>query len=501
MVQLKKILRDVHGYVIRGSQEVSISGISLDSKKIEPGNLFIAKKGRSHDGNHYLDEAIKNGAVAIVTDCFEPSLKNVVQIIHSNISEIESTLINNFFENPSNHLLVVGITGTNGKTTTTFIIKSLLDYFIGSCGLIGTIEYIIGEKKYPAKFTTPDVVTNHKLLREMVKDDCKAVVMEVSSHGLNQERVAKIDFDIAIFSNLTIDHLDYHGTIENYAACKKRFFDQLGKQSSNKKMEKWAIVNQDSPWSSYMTKDCEANILTYGIEKFADLQATEIVLESHGTKAKICYQGQTKDCFWPLVGRFNVYNCLAAMAAVLVQGIAFERVVKRMSEIPFVRGRLQPVKNKLGLNIYVDFAHTGDALANSLQTLGNIISERGKLIVVFGCGGDRDPLRRTEMAKAGELYADICIVTSDNPRSEDPKKICSDIMSGFAKPDRHIVELDRTIAIKRAIEMANHNDIILIAGKGHESYQIFADRTIEFDDCQVATQICSELSSFCQEFN
>lgn len=494
MMKLKKLLKDISGYQVKGSKDILITGVTANSKVVSWGNLFIAKKGKTHDGVHYIPEAIKAGAAAIVTDLFDPSLKQTVQIIHPNVASIESALVANYYQHPSQEMFMVAITGTNGKTTTSFVIKNLLDRFIGPCGLIGTIEYIVGEQRYQATHTTPDVASNHKMLREMVNQGCRSAVMEVTSHALDQGRVDKIDFDVAIFSNLTLDHLDYHGSMENYAAAKKRLFDQLGKETK-KKRAKWAIVNQDSPWSSRMVESCSANILSYGIENRADLQASHISLEKHGTRAKVTYQGQTIDCYWPLVGRFNVYNCLAAMAVGLSQNIPLEVIVSHISQISFVRGRLQPVENHLGLKIYVDFAHSDDALSNVLQTLKEVQVAKGRLIVVFGCGGDRDRSKRPKMAKACENYADLCIVTSDNPRSEDPHKICEEIITGFTKSGIYQVEVDRKAAIQKAVEIAQPDDIILIAGKGHETYQIFAHKTIEFDDCKIATDICAQLAS------
>jgi UDP-N-acetylmuramoyl-L-alanyl-D-glutamate--2,6-diaminopimelate ligase len=495
MMKLKKLLKDISGYQVKGSKDILITGVTANSKVVSWGNLFIAKKGKTHDGVHYIPEAIKAGAAAVVTDLFDPSLKQAVQVIHPHVASIESALVANFYRHPSQEMFMVAITGTNGKTTTSFVIKNLLDRFLGPCGLIGTIEYIVGEQRYQATHTTPDVASNHKMLREMVNQGCRSAVMEVTSHALDQGRVDKIDFDVAIFSNLTLDHLDYHGSMENYAAAKKRLFDHLGKEMSKKRGAKWAIVNRDSPWSSYMVENCSANILSYGIENRADLQASHVCLEKHGTRAKVTYQGQTVDCYWPLVGRFNVYNCLAAMAVGLSQNIPLEAIVDHMSQIAFVRGRLQPVENHLGLKIYVDFAHSDDALSNVLQTLKEVQVAKGKLIVVFGCGGDRDRSKRPKMAKACENYADLCIVTSDNPRSEDPHKICEEIITGFTKPGIYQIELDRKAAIQKAVESARPDDIILIAGKGHETYQIFAHKTIEFDDCKIATDICAQLAS------
>lgn len=494
-MKLKEILKDIPECQVKGSAEILISGISANSKMMAPGHLFIAKKGKTFDGSHFIHEALQSGAIAIAADRFDPSLEHVVQIIHPDISFLEGALAANYYRHPSRELLMVGMTGTNGKTTTSYLIKDLLDKFAGPCGLIGTIEYLIGLHRYQATRTTPDVVTNQKMLREMIKQGCRSAVMEVTSHALDQERVAKIDFDIAIFSNLTLDHLDYHGTMEAYGRAKRKLFDNLGKEKIGRPGGKWAIVNQDSSWSQYMLQGCLAKTLTYGIDQTADLQASNICLGQEGTKAQISYQGQKLACTWSLAGRFNVYNCLAAMAVALTQEIPLEAIVDHMSHMKFVRGRLQPVDNCLGLKIYVDFAHSDDALLNVLATLKEILPAGGRLIAVFGCGGDRDRSKRPKMAEACEKYADRAIVTSDNPRSENPQQICQEIIAGFSKSAVYEVECDRKAAIQRAIEMAGPEDLILIAGKGHETYQIFADKTIEFDDCKVAAVICTQLAS------
>lgn len=494
-MKLKKLFKDITHYEIKGSKEILITGLTSNSKFVGPGNLFIAKKGKTFDGSQYIPEALRAGAAAIVTDLYDPSLKQVVQVIHPTPNLIESHLASAFYDNPSQKLLMVGITGTNGKTTTSFVVKSLLENWAGTCGLIGTIEYIVGKQRYQATHTTPDVVTNQKLLGEMVDQGCRSAVMEVSSHALDQGRVDQIDYDVAIFTNLTLDHLDYHGTMEKYGESKRMLFQNLGKIKS-KKGPKWAIVNQDSPWTPHLLKGCTANILSYGIENPSDLQATNIELSQHGTKALINYQGKSQPCFWPLVGRFNIYNCLAAMGVALSQNIPLDIAAHYLSKIGFVRGRLQPVPNALDLKIYVDFAHSDDALTNVLGTLKES-QANGRLIVVFGCGGDRDKSKRPKMAQAAEKFADICFITTDNPRTEDPIQICEEIVKGFTRPNLYEVVLDRKIAIQKAIEMATPDDCILIAGKGHEPYQIFAHKTIEFDDVKIAAEICNQMRKEC----
>lgn len=490
-MKLKKLLKEIPVNQVKGSKEVEITGVCSNSKLVAPGNLFIAKKGLIDDGAQYIPEAIAGGAVAIVTDIFDPTLKGVTQIIHTDVNTIEGLIAAHYYQFAANELFMVGVTGTNGKTTTSFLIKYLLDSLQSPCGLIGTIEYIIGKHRYQATRTTPDVTSNHKMLREMVLQECRSAVMEVTSHALVQGRVQNIDFDVAIFTNLTLDHLDYHHTMDNYCAAKNRLFTSLHpkKIKGKKNNTPVAIVNADSPWMEKVTAGCKAPVLKYGIEAEADLKATQIELSSSGTRFVLNYKGQAVPCQWPLVGRFNVYNCLAAVAVGLVRGESLEKVAGILEAFPAVPGRLEAVPNDLGLKIYVDFAHSDDALVNVLECLREL-KKGGKIITVFGCGGDRDHTKRPKMAQACEELSDVSIVTSDNPRSEDPEEICRMVVRGFKNKDNYLIEVDRRAAIEKAIDMATPDDIILIAGKGHETYQIFAHKTIEFDDRKVARQIC-----------
>ncbi len=494
-MKLKKLIKDIPVTEIKGSKEVEITGVCANSKLIAPGNLFIARKGRIEDGARFIPEAVAAGAAAILTDIYDPSLKSVTQVIHPQVSLIEGLIAAQYYQSPSHELYMVGVTGTNGKTTTSFLIKYLLDKIDLPCGLIGTIEYIIGQNRYQATRTTPDVSTNHKMLREMVLQGCKSAVMEVTSHALDQGRVMGIEYDVAIFTNLTLDHLDYHQTMENYCLAKNKLFCALDSKKAKKTFPKTAIVNADSPWHMKMIEGCPAKIFTYGIENAADLQATNMTLTSTGTRCLISYQGKSIACHWPLIGRFNVYNCLAALATGLTRGVALEKLAKLIQAFPPVSGRLEPIANSLGLKIYVDFAHSDDALSNVFECLKEL--KEGRIIVVFGCGGDRDRSKRAKMAQACEEFADISIVTADNPRSEDPADIAKEIIKGFSRKESYIIELDRKRAIEKAIDMATPKDIVLIAGKGHEPYQIFAHKTIEFDDRKVAGQICRSKSLIC----
>jgi UDP-N-acetylmuramoyl-L-alanyl-D-glutamate--2,6-diaminopimelate ligase len=491
MMKLKKLLKDIPDLQIKGPKEIEISGICSHSKLVSPGNLFIAKKGRTVEGVKYIPEAIQGGAAAILTDMYDPSIKGVTQVIHHDIASIEGLVAAQFNQFPSDQLFMVAITGTNGKTTTSYMIRHLLERYRGPCGLIGTIEYLIGSHSYQATHTTPDVSRNHRLLREIVNEECESAVMEVTSHGLDQGRVQYIDFDVAIFTNLTPEHLDYHKTMENYGKAKNILFRTLSKENKKKKFPKAAIINTDDPYAALVSEGCQADIMTYGIDKPADLQATNIQFAQSGTTFILNYQGQQYPCQVPIVGRYNVYNTLATIGCGLTQGFSLEGIIETLKTFDAVPGRLEAVPNNLGLNVYVDFAHTPDALDNVLKCLKEF--KKGKIITVFGCGGDRDAIKRPKMAEMVEKFSDLAVVTSDNPRSENPKTIIEQIVQGFKKSDSYIIEVDRREAISKAIEFATKEDIVLIAGRGHEPYQTFAFHTIEFDDRKVAAEICKQL--------
>ena len=479
-MKLKKLLKNTPDLVVKGSKEVEITGICNHSKMAAPGNLFVAKKGTFADGSHFIQEAIRAGAHVILTDLYDPFL-NVVQIIHPNVAEMEACLAAEYYQFPSKELPIIGITGTNGKTTCAYLIRQLLEANAMPTGLIGTVEWIIGKNHFTPTLTTPDVITNQKLFRDMIQQGCKAAVMEVSSHALDQNRVKQIDFKRAVFTNLTQDHLDYHKTMDNYAAAKRRLFQSLEGDAV-------AVFNLDDPAAAFMKDSCPVKAITYGMTAHADVQALNIQLSDKGTEFTVRAGQETVSMKTFLIGKFNVYNLLAAITVGLSFSISLEKCIESLQSFKGAPGRLQKIKNSLGLNIFVDYAHTDDALKNVLMTLKEI--SRGKIITVFGCGGNRDRSKRKKMGAVVEQYADVAIITNDNPRNEDPQEIAKEILQGFAHPERAIVELDRKEAIKKAIDRAQPKDLLLIAGKGHESYQIFAHQTLDFDDGKIAQQLC-----------
>lgn len=488
-MKLKKLIKDIEGLEVKGPKDIEISGICSDSRCVSPGNLFIALKGKNYDGAQFIPEAINSGAHAILTDLYDPSLKDIAQILCKDVKKIEADIAAAFYNHPSDQLYMVGITGTAGKTTVSYLIRHLLETLDGPSGLIGSIEYRIGKTTYPATHTTPDVVKVHKLLREMSDHKLKSAVMEVTSHALDQGRVKEVNFDAAIFTNLSHDHLDYHKDMETYADAKEKLFHMINQNHAHKKTT--AIVNADDPWSTRMLKQNFRPVLSYGIKNHADVRAVNIINEHNQTRFQAVFRGMNCQALLPLSGRFNVYNCLAALSLGISKGFSLYECVEALKTAPKVPGRLEMVDNKAGIFVFVDHAHKPGALQSTLESLKEIKTRQ--LITVFGCGGDRDPHKRPMMAECAEKYSDKVIVTSDNPRSEDPHAIIESIVKGF-KTSKYTIEPDRKKAIEQAIKEAKRDDIVLIAGKGHEAYQIFGHQKYPFDDRLVAQNYLETLS-------
>jgi len=464
-MKLKRLINQIHGLEIKGSKEVEITGLSTHSKSVAPGNLFVAKRGKKHDGTEFIADAVRAGASCILTDIYDPFLE-VTQLIHEDIPSIEAKLAAQFYNNPSQDLQIIGVTGTNGKTTVSFLVKYLFDRLHFPTGLVGTVEWIVGDHRFPSSMTTPDAITCQKLLRDMLLSGQKTAVLEVSSHGLDQGRALEIDFDFAIFTNLTEDHLDYHKDKASYKKAKEKLFSGLS-------ADKWAIFNGDDP-TEFQT---QAKRFTYGIGKNADLMAKNVELGAESTKFQIAFQGKEIPFKIGLVGKFNVYNVLAAVSVGLCRGFSLEQCAKALKTFKQIPGRMEKVRE----GIFVDFAHSEDALKHVLDTLNEV--KKGRLITVFGCGGDRDRSKRAKMGKIASKLSDVVILTNDNPRTEDPEKIIEDILEGFEITPR--IQLNREEAIRLALAEKRENDLVLIAGKGHEKEQILGDQTIPFDDREV----------------
>lgn len=465
-MKIRRLFKDLE-VEVRGSKELEIAGISSHSQVVSPGSLFIAKKGKTYNGSDFIPKAVDAGATAILTDIYNPFLGNVVQVIAPSVDELEPLLVKRYYDDPASSLFLVGITGTNGKTTTAYIIQHLL----GNCGLMGTIETIIGLQRLPAQLTTSDVVTNYKLLREMVDHKMESAVMEVTSHALDQGRVEGIEFDLGVFTNLSQDHLDYHGTMEAYKTAKMQLF----------KHAKQAIINQDDPIG--------LEGITYGIENDADFRATDMKYSLDGTEFTLHYQNKQYPFTTKLIGKYNVYNCLAAIAVGVYKNRRISTLQKKLAEFEGIPGRLERIVGSEGVHLFVDFAHTEEAMENVLTTLRPMTT--GRIITVFGCGGERDREKRPKMGRVVEQFSDHVIVTSDNPRSEDPIQICDEVAQGLKK--KHLIEVDRRSAIKKGIVMAEKGDIVLIAGRGHEPFQKIGGRLVPFDDREVAREIATTI--------
>jgi len=468
-MKLRKLFKDLD-VEIKGNRDVEVMGIFSHSQFVTPSSLFIAKKGKTFNGNTFISQAVEAGASAILTDIYNPFLKNVVQVIVSDVGAVEAKLAKRYYRDPASSLFLVGITGTNGKTTTAYLVRHLL----GSCGLMGTIEYIIGKQKLSAELTTADVITNYKVLRDMVDQNLQSAVMEVTSHALDQNRVEGIQFDLGVFTNLSHDHLDYHGSMKAYAATKMKLFNQV----------KESVINLDEG-------ELVSNIkgVSYAIDCAADFRGSDIEESLDGTQFNVRYCNRVYPFTTKLIGRHNVYNCLAAIAVAVRRGLRFPILQRRLAIFDGVPGRLESIPNTRGIYLFVDFAHTDRALENVLSTFKRM--KLGEIITIFGCGGERDIEKRAKMAHIAERFSDQIIVTSDNPRHEDPMQICLAISKNLTC--KYSIEVERRAALRRGISIAKKGDIVLIAGRGHEPFQKIAGRLIPFDDRKVAREILIEI--------
>lgn len=503
-MQLRHLLSKVSSVrQVRGLTDVEITSVCHDSRQAAPGALFVARRGGRTDGHDFLAQAIGRGAVALVVERLEavvtaategPHPVTVVEVGDSR--QALADLAAAFYGQPSHRLKVVGVTGTNGKTTTTFLLRHVLEHARLPCGLLGTVRYELGAGvSRPSARTTPESLEVQALLAEMRDAGCRAAVMEVSSHALALDRVRGVAFDAAVWTNLTQDHLDFHRDMAAYFEAKARLFLETLPASAVGKKRPTAVVNLDDRHGAQLLARLPKGlpVLTYGVGANAHFRASNFKTEFAGCSYQLDAQGRSFLVRLPLIGRFNILNSLAALTAAAAVGVPLREAVQALATAPAVPGRVQPVPVKRNFQVYVDYAHTPDALENVLHTLRELRPRR--LITVFGCGGDRDRAKRPLMGRAAAALSDFTIVTSDNPRREDPAAIVRDIEGGFrggngahAGGHSHEVVLDRREAIARAVTLAGPRDIVLIAGKGHEDYQEFADRTVPFDDVLVARQ-------------
>jgi UDP-N-acetylmuramyl-tripeptide synthetase len=480
---------------VKGNPAITIEQIAYDSRKVGPNSLFICLKGSTVDGHDFAGTAVTKGAVAILAEQEVNVPPDVTVIITPNVRLAMQTIVPYFFDYPSRGMRMIGITGTNGKTTTTYLIRSILREAGYRVGLIGTIQTMIGEQVLPVKNTTPDVLDLQDTLRKMADANMDYVVMEVSSHALALGRVAVCEFDVGVFSNLTQDHLDFHQTFENYIQAKAKLFDMLS-QSGQAKQGKTAVVNLDAVAADIMLKHADCATITYAIEKQdADIKASQIDISSKGAKFVISGKFGEQGLNLKITGDFNVYNAMAAIGAAMAEKVPLATIVRAIENAKSVPGRFEIVDAGQPFSVIVDYAHTPDGLENVLKTVRQFA--RRRVIVVFGCGGDRDKTKRPIMGRLAAQYAEVIIATSDNPRSEEPSVILSEIEVGIReaiRPKAHYeVIVDRREAIANALRAAQPEDVVVIAGKGHETYQVLKDKVIDFDDREVVREIIREM--------
>ena len=481
-MNLAKLLDGLNYKLIKGDIDREINKINYDSRKVQDKDVFVCIKGFESDGHKFVDSAIKKGAKVIICQDDININEDVTIIKFDDTRKALASIGANYYGRPSEKLEIIGITVTNGKTTTDFMIKSILESLGEKVGLIGTIANYIGDKQIKSERTTPESLELQELFCNMVNEGVKYCVMEVSSHSLELDRVYGVKFKTSIFTNLTRDHLDFHKTFENYYKAKYKLFERT----------EVSIINIDDKYGNRITKDLEKeninNYLTYSIKNNADIKAENEKLESMDIIFDLKVKDERKkNILLPIPGEYNVYNALGAIGACYSLGISLENIKKGLKEI-VVPGRCERVARKYNLpfEIIIDYAHTPDGLENILKTARQFT--KGNLISVFGCGGDRDKVKRPQMGKIGVDYSDIAIITSDNPRSEEPELIIKDVIQGIDK-DNFIKITSRYEAIEKAINIAKKDDVIVIAGKGHETYQILKDKTIHFDEREVIDEI------------
>jgi UDP-N-acetylmuramoyl-L-alanyl-D-glutamate--2,6-diaminopimelate ligase len=464
----------------------SVSGLDYDSRRVKPGWCFVAMRGETTDGNSHIDDALQAGAVAVVSDCLPPRGDVAwAQVTHGR--RALAILSANFYGRPAQRLSISGITGTNGKTTTAFLLDAMLRASRRKAALLGTVEYRIGDDALPAVHTTPEALELNQSFARALAFGCTEVVMEVSSHALEQERVYGVPFDVAVFTNLTRDHLDYHRTMEAYFASKAILFQG----SPGIEPPRNAVINQEDEYGQRLLQRCseQQKIISYGIDS-GDFHAKELRLDNAGVRFKLV-TGQEEVPIWsPLLGRVNVYNLIAASAAACARNIEPSAIAQAAAQLSRVPGRFEPVDVGQPFTVIVDYAHTDDALHNLITVARDFLAQRGgygRVITVFGCGGDRDRSKRPLMGEAAGKGSDFVVLTSDNPRSENPLDIMNDALPGLQRSSAHYtMEPDRRKAIALAIQEAQPGDIVLIAGKGHEKVQVTSAGAAPFDDVEVA---------------
>lgn len=485
---LKNILEGIKYEIIAGSIDKEITGVYYDSRQVKPGSLFICVRGLKTDGHKYIESAIANGAAAILAEEKQSVSDDITYVITADTRSTMAKIASNFYGRPTLDMRIIGVTGTNGKTTTTHLIQNILQEAHLKTGILGTLYAKIDDFKKEMGHTTPEALEIEDFMNLCRERKAEYVVMEVSSHALDLARVEEIDYNVAVFTNLTQDHLDYHQDMENYKNAKLKLFSMIDNKKGN-----FVIINNDDRYASDFIKASRAEVITYGIGNDADVKAYNLDINAEGTRFMVKYERDDFEVNMQLIGLFSVYNALAAIAFALKEGIKPDIIKKALAVTSSVAGRFEKVRCGQDFTVIVDYAHTPDGLENILKTARSIAGKR--LITVFGCGGDRDKTKRPLMGEIAAKYSDFCIVTSDNPRSEDPKAIIDDIVPGLLKVEgsRYAIVVDRREAIRHAVYMAKPGDIVIIAGKGHETYQLIGDKILDFDDRKVAAEFLKEM--------
>lgn len=499
-MKLGQILEGLTHFELRGDPAVEIAGLAYDSRRVNPGDLFVAIRGHHWDGHGFIENAVEKGAVAVAVETLTGCEAKVATLLVPDSRKALSKLALAFYADPFKNITLVGITGTNGKTTTTYLLESMIKAAGGKPGVLGTVNYRYSDKRVPAPVTTPESLDLIRLSREMVEEGVTHLVMEVSSHALDQERTLDCPFNVAVFTNLSRDHLDYHKTMDDYFAAKSRLFKGLRADPSGRRPS--AVINLDDPRGRDLVAMTQAEVLTYGLGKECQVSAEAPQMDRNGLTFRLRTPAGEGVVRSPLIGDFNVYNILAATGAGMALNLPFSAVVRGIEALKSVPGRLERVENRRGLTLVVDYSHTPDALLKAMTSLKPYVKNR--LITVFGCGGDRDRGKRYDMGRLAGEHSDVAFITSDNPRSEDPLCIVKEIEKGMldsglkrgggnTHPGRgYFLEVDRKQAIRKAVAMAEVADVVLIAGKGHEDYQIIGSERRPFSDQEEAARAASE---------
>lgn len=476
---LSDLLKDVNVKKNAGVGGIKVGGISYDSRKVKPGDVFVCITGFEADGHKYARSAVESGAVAVVAEHDMPTV-DVPCIVVKNTRMAMAQMAAAYYDYPFKKFNLIGITGTNGKTTTTYLIKAILEHLGKKVGLIGTNQNMIGDEVIPTTRTTPDSLELMELFDRMASRGAEYVVMEVSSHALALDRVTACTFDVGAFTNITQDHLDFHKTMEEYLAAKSILFNIC----------KNGVINKDDSRSGFLLENAKCDdIITYGIKSDCDLKADNISLNQDGVEFDISFNGENGRVELPIPGEFSVYNAMTAIGCCLADGFALKDVIDGLHSAKGVKGRIEIVNTPgTDYTVIIDYAHTPDGLLNVINAIRGFA--KGRIVTLFGCGGDRDATKRPIMGKiAGEL-SDFCVVTSDNPRTEDPEKIIEQVVEGVKETDcEYVVITNRFLAIEYALDHAQKNDIILLAGKGHETYQVLGTDTIQFDEREIVQKL------------